>query len=94
MKELKEFKIRVVTKDEFTKILLDHLVHDKKDWTTENIFDELLREGFPKLDFERLGDSLSKLFVYLPTMAVDIGDRQFIWVVSGNKAILVNKERI
>lgn len=90
---MRTLKITVVTKDEFTKILLEHLVYDKKDWTTQEIFEDLIKEGFPKLDFDRLGDSLSKLFVYLPTMAVDVGDRQFIWVVSGNKAILVDKER-
>lgn len=91
---MKHLKIKIVTKDEFEKILLEHLVHQKKDWPIEEIFRSNLTDGFPKLDFDRLGESLSKMFVYLPTLAVDVGDREFIWVVSGSHAILVNKNLI
>lgn len=85
--------MKVVTKDEFTKILIEQLVHDKRDWNTREIYEELVSGGFPKLDFDRLGASLSKMFVYLPTMVVDFGDTKFVWVVSGTDAMLVNKEQ-
>lgn len=91
---MEELKIRVVTKDEFKKILLDLLVANYNDWSPESIFEEFLREGFPKLDFDNLGRSLEKLFVYLPTLAVDIDNEQFIWIVSGNKATVVDKRRL
>ncbi len=88
---MKELKMKVVTKDEFKKILLGLLVDNHNDWSPESIFEEYLREGFPKLDFENLGHSLEKLFVFLPTMAVDIDNDRFVWVVCGNKAIVVDK---
>ena len=52
----------------------------------------MIDEGFPKLDFDNLSTCLPKIFCYLPTVAVEIGDDRFIWVVSGTNAILVNKE--
>lgn len=84
--------IPILSRDEFRRLLMDHLTHDKKDWTTEAIMDWMIEEGFPKLDFDRLCDCLPKIMVYLPTVAVDFGDSTFVWVVSGNKAILVNKK--
>ncbi len=84
--------IPILTKDEFRRLLMDHITHDKKDWSKEEVMQYMIDEGFPKLDFENLNTVLPKIFVYLPTVAVDMGDNRFIWVVSGNNAILVNKE--
>lgn len=89
---MKKLKMPIVSQEEFYKILVAHLVNDRKDWTTENHVESLLMDGFPKLEWKCLGDSLYKMFVYLPTMAVEFGDAQFIWVVSGNKAMLVEKK--
>lgn len=91
---MNELKIEVISKELFTARLLEYLVFDKRDWTTKEILEELLSQGFPKLDFERLDDCLKQMFVYLPTTAVDIGDSKFVWVVSGNRAILVDKNKI
>jgi len=88
---MKNLKIKVISKDEFRKLLLEHLVHDKKDWTVETVLDTMLVDGFPKLDFDNLSKCLPQMFVYLPTVAVDIGDSRFVWVVSGMNAMLVNK---
>lgn len=91
---MKTLTIPIVSKDEFQKILLEHLTSGFKDSTVENIIEDLLLTGFPKLDYEHLNDSLSKMIVYLPVIAVDVGDKQYIWVVSGNRAIIVRYENI
>jgi hypothetical protein len=88
---MNELKIKIVSKEEFTEIFLKCLVNDREGWSTEDIFRFLLGTGFPKIDFDRLNDCLNKTTVYLPTVAVDIGDSLFVWVVAGNKAILVEK---
>jgi hypothetical protein len=87
-----KLSIPIISKDAFRKMLLEHIVEDKKDWSVENIMDSMITDGFPKLDFDRLNDCLSKIFIYLPTVAVEIGDNRFVWVVSGNNAMLVQKE--
>jgi hypothetical protein len=84
-------EIPIVSKDRFSEILLNCLVENYKDYSNEDLFRELLKDGFHKLDFDNLGNSLEKMFVYLPTMVVDIGDQQFCWIVSGNKAIVIDK---
>ena len=84
--------IPIISKEEFRKILMDHITHDKKDWSKEEIMQYMIDEGFPKLDFDRLNECLPKLFVFLPTVAIEIGDNRFVWVVSGSSAMLVQKE--
>lgn len=92
MDNMNSITIPVISKDEFRKLLLENLVHDKEDWTVENVMDSLLTDGFPKLDFDDLSKCLPKMWTYMPTVAVDIGDARFIWVVSGMNAVLINKE--
>lgn len=86
-----ELTIPIVSKSKFQEVLLEFLVKNHKEYSTEDLFRSMLEGGFPKLDFENLGKSLEKMFVYLPTMIVDIEDKQFCWIVSGNKAIVVDK---
>lgn len=89
---MKEFlSIPVLSKHQFRKILLDHIMADKGNWTVADTFDTFIDGGFPKLDFERLNECLPKIMVFLPTVAIEFGDSEFIWVVSGNQAILVKK---
>jgi hypothetical protein len=83
--------IPVISKERFQELLLKYLVENYKDYTTEDLFRNFLNDGFPKLDFDNLGKSLEKIFVYLPTVIVDIDDSQFCWIVSGNKAIAIDK---
>jgi hypothetical protein len=83
--------IPIVSKDRFQEILLNYLVEEHKGFTTEDLFRVLLKDGFNKLDFDNLGKSLEKMFIYLPTMIVDIGNEQFCWIVSGNKAIVIDR---
>jgi hypothetical protein len=87
----KSLTFPIVTTEEFKKILLDQLVENHKDYTTEDLFRDFLKDGFPKLDFENLGKSLEKMFVVLPTMFVDISGTSYCWIVSGSDAIVVNK---
>jgi hypothetical protein len=85
--------IKLVTKEEFIKILVDHWLESNKYYDMREIAESLIESGFPKIDFENLSKCLPQLCVYLPTMAVDFGDRKYVWVVSGNKAILVDREK-
>lgn len=86
--------IPIVTKEKFQEILMRHLLGNHKDYTIEDLFLELLKNGFPKLDFDNLGKSLETMFVCLPTVIVDIKDNQFCWIVSGNKAIVIDKTTV
>jgi hypothetical protein len=52
----------------------------------------LLEDGLPKLDFGDLTATLRPLFIYLPTVAVETNEKDWLWVVSGNKAMLVKNE--
>ena len=88
---MNEIKLKVVNKDEFRKILLDAIMQNNKSYTVEDVFEILMDSGFPKLDFDDLSKCLSQIFVYLDPVAVDIGDSRLVWVVSGNRAILINK---
>jgi hypothetical protein len=83
--------IKIINREEFRNLLIESLVHNVKDWSHKEIYDYLLDNGFEKLNFDDLNKSLKGKFVYLPTVAVDIGDNKFVWVVSGNNAILVEK---
>lgn len=87
----KSLTFPIVTTEEFQKILLSQLVENHKGYTTEDLFRDFLKDGFPKLEFENLGKSLEKMFVFFPTMFVDINGTSYCWMVSGNKAILVDK---
>lgn len=87
-----DLTIPIVNREQFRKLLMDHITHDKKDWSKEEVMQFMIDEGFPKLDFDRLNECLPKIMVYLPTVAVEFGDNMFVWVVSGNNAILVNKD--
>jgi hypothetical protein len=91
---LMNLNISVISKDEFRKLLMETILKDKKAWTPEEIFETLLTDGFPKLDFDDLNKCLTGMFVYLPTVAVEFGDAQLIWIVSGMNAMLVHKENI
>lgn len=86
--------IPIISKEEFRKLLMDHLIKNREHWTKEEVIESMVDEGFPKLDITNLNTCLPKIFVYLPTVAVEIGDNRFIWVVSGSDAILVNKETL
>ena len=57
--------IKVVGKDEFTQMMIENLLHDKKDWTLKDVFSEVVNHGFPRLDFENLDKSLSDNWVYI-----------------------------
>lgn len=84
--------IPILSKEEFRSLLLIYLGHDKQNWSQQAIYEWLLDDGFPKLNFEELNTCLKGMSVFLPTVAVEVGDVQFIWVVSGSNAILVEKK--
>ena len=88
----KEYRIKIYSKEEFTKILINHLVNDNKDYTLEQTFYYLIEYGFSKLDFEDLNESLQNMRIFLPTMCVDSGNQEWLWVVNGCNAILVKRD--
>lgn len=90
-KPMNKLEIPILNKEGFTKLLIKHLVKLYKDYNIEEVVESALKEGMPKLDFENLTKCLKPLFIYLPTVAVDFGDSEFYWVVSGNDAMLVKK---
>lgn len=91
-KIMKNISIPIITKEEFRKKFIDAIVHDKESYLRTDFFEYLVDDGFVKLDFENLDKTLAAHLLYFQTVAVDFGDNQYYWLVSGSKAILINKE--
>ena len=83
----------VVTIPEFLDIVKKLIMEDFDRVSKEEIVDILLECGVVKFDKEFINKFVKGLpiFVYLPTMFVDVGDNMFYWMVSGNDAMVVKK---
>ena len=85
-------QIPVISEEELRKYIVACVLNETKDWTKEQILDQLLTEGFPVLDFENLSRCLKDMpFIFLPTMAVPIDDT-WMWVLSGKDAVIVARK--
>ena len=91
MEITKTLIIQILSKEEFEKLLLEHLCELHQDNSLEDLMKELLEKGFNKLDWNDLNQTLKDLFIYLPTVAVKI-DEKFYWIISGCNAMIVNNE--
>lgn len=81
--------------EEFRVLVVDHILTNQKDFSPREVIESFLEVGLGKFEPARLAEFLASLrgWLFLPTVAVDIGDSQFLWVVSGSCAILVNKPK-
>lgn len=91
---MKTYTVPVITLDEFQELVLDNLVHGMEYYTPRDICRSFIEDGVCKLDKDYLGKFMKSLTgkVFLPPVAVEIGDTVFYWLVSGTDAILVKKE--
>lgn len=85
--------VQVITVEEFKTLVLDHLVHSFKDRDTREVCEALVDSGLLKFDPQNIGEFMKALcgHVFLPTVAVDIQDSMFHWLVSGSSAIFIDK---
>ena len=83
----------VVTIDEFKKILLENLIHNYKEYSTDEIFSDLIDSGLPKFNKDEMGKFMNELNVkvFIQSVLVDFNDSMFYWMVCGTDAILVKK---
>ena len=91
---MKQIKLKVVSKGEFYDLLKASWLNDNKDYTQEDLFNYFVEYGFPNLDWEDLSKCLPKMGIHVDTVAVDIGNSEFLWVVSGRTAMLINKKDV
>lgn len=91
-KIMKNISIPIITKEEFKRKLIEVVVYDKQDWSRMDFVEYLVENGFKELDFQNLDKTLAAHLLYFQTVVVDFGDNQYYWLVSGSKAILINKE--
>ena len=92
-----KIQVKIIKWDEFYKMMVEYIVDDLKDYSRENIVESLLNNGFPKLDKDDLNKflkSMHTVFLPIPTVAVDINDSRFYWLVNGSGAMLINKKDI
>ena len=92
-----KIQVKLIKFEEFRKIMVELIIDDLKNYSRKNIVESLLDSGFVRLDKDDLNKFLKGMhtvFLPVPTVAVDIGDSMFYWLVCGNGAILVNKKDI
>lgn len=82
----------IVTKAQFEEIVVAHLVKEYEEPIMANLFERLLADGLPKIDWDYFDKWIGSLHLYLPSMAVDVDDPHWFWVVNGNQAMLVHKD--
>ena len=90
------YNIKSVSFDEFQNMVNKYLVDEiasRGDTNTEFV-EFLLTNGFPKLDKENLSKFFKEcsLVCFMPTMIVDAGHYEFVWIVSGLDAILIPRK--
>jgi hypothetical protein len=90
----KEYRVKIVSKDEFVKILLKNLINDWTMVNTEDMFTGLLEEGLPKLNFDKLNECFPQYHVWLDDIVVDFESNMYLWLISGNRAMLVDKSNV
>lgn len=93
---MKKFlKIPVISLAEFEQRVIDGMLHRFNEVNNPQIYlENLMREGFMKLDKDNLGKFMEANWLeigYVNPVVVDIGDGEFAWLVSGISAILVKK---
>lgn len=91
MKTFPSIEIRLITEQEFLATARELFSIDHKDYTAGDYFDFFSTYGFPKYDRDHLNKFVSDSGIYFPNLVVDIGNREFIWMVSGSSAILIKR---
>ncbi len=92
--------IKVITEPEFETLVKEKL---KENWEkeinrvgTENLLSYIMTTGFPKFDNKNLITFVRALrgIMWIETVAVDTGDSNFYYLVSGTDAMLIRKAEV
>jgi hypothetical protein len=82
----------ILSADEFHKKLVSRLMDEWNNYNAEDIINLVLANGFTKYNIEDLGNFIKSNGIYfLGSFLVEFGSNKFLWFISGDKAILVNK---
>jgi len=82
---------KILTEKEFRTKVIECFVDDCGHATIHAITERLLEFGFPKYDKDNLGKFVSETGIFFDTFLVDIDNSRWLWMVSGDKAIVVEK---
>ena len=93
MEITKTLIIQILSKEEFEKLLLEHLCELHQDNSLEDLMKELLEKGFNKLDWNDLNQTLKDLFIYLPTVAVKIDEKFSVANIVGGTIVIPHTRR-
>lgn len=76
--------------------LKDNWEHERARHGTENLLAYIMENGFPKFDKNNLKVFVNGLagIMWMETVAVDFGDFEFYWLVSGADAMLLFKKEV
>jgi hypothetical protein len=92
---MNNIEIPLITINEFRERVLQSIVEQLQNNTQSDIINNLLTDGFPKFDKNELDKFVRDIqpfcFYYFETVAVEFGDSNMIWLVSGMDAILITK---
>jgi hypothetical protein len=93
----KSINIKIITTEEFRSLVVKHMLHEWERAGKEDVVEYCILEGIPKFDKGNVKNFLQDLqkacFIYFDPVAVEFGDNEFLWIVSGCDAILVKKQK-
>ena len=85
-------EIKTISFDEFHRLAALKVEEGFKGVAMSEIFNSLMGEGFTKLTQDNIPIFLKDNFIYFTeNLIVDFGNPQFVWIVCGMDALLINK---
>ena len=88
-----KIEIPVITADKFQEVVVQRILFENEHSNKTDIILNIMSSGFPKFDINNLDNFLKKLqngfFISFDPVAVEFGESDMVWLVSGMNAILV-----
>ena len=85
-------EIKVISFEEFRKLVEVEVLKSFESFNTQELCSHLLDTGFMKLTQDNIPQFLKENFIFIKgNLIVDFGDAQFMWMVSGINAMVIDK---
>ena len=85
-------EIKVISFEEFRKLVEVEVLKSFEPFNAQEVCSHLLETGFMKLTQDNVSQFLKENFIFIKgNLIVDFGDAQFMWMVSGINAMVIDK---